>query len=874
MKQFLRLGITVVTLLVMTSFAALAQTGTISGKVLDADNGEALIGANVVVKGTTKGSTTDLEGNFKIGNVNAGTKTVVLTFVGYQTQEVSVEVSSGQDASIGDISLATDAIGLDEIQVIASVAVDRKTPVAVSTIKQDFILEKASNQEFPELVKSTPGVYATKQGGGYGDSRINVRGFNSTNVAVLINGVPVNDMENGRVYWSNWAGLTDVTRSMQVQRGLGASKVAVPSIGGTINIITKSTDAEKGGYVFGGLGNNNYSKVAFALSTGLTENNWAFSVQGAKIEGDGWADGLQFEGYNYFFNVSKIINEHHTLSLTGFGAPQWHGQRQNMQSIETFRNAPQGIKYNADWGYLNGQVVSVEDNFYHKPQFSLNHYWTINETSELSTALYASYGTGGGGGTASQADANGFEPTFGNYRTGGEYSPYDLDAIVDLNQTSSDGRALAYLRASRNDHRWYGALSTYTKEVNSNFDLLAGLDLRYYKGIHFSEVTDLLGADYAYDDADANAGVRKLNVGDKRDYYNDGIVLWEGGFIQGEFSKDDISAFVTLSGSNTSYKRIDYYNYLDSDPEQETDFQNFFGFQVKGGLNYNLTRNHNVFANLGYFEKAPDFDAVFQNFQNDINEDAVNQKIMSFELGYGFRSSKFNANLNVYRTTWKDRTFTDSFNPDDDPNTALDESTQLYFANILGVNAIHQGVEFDFDYKPISNLTFRGMLSVGDWTWDSNVDGVTLFDENQDEVGSIDKLFISDLKVGDAAQTTGALSMDYRPFSNLKIGLVYNYYADLYASYDPTDRDDEDVAGVQSYEVPDYGLVDINMVFDFKLGNLDASLYGNINNLFNEEYISDAQDGDSNGDGIGDAAGATVFYGLGRTWTTGLRIKF
>ena len=170
--------------------------------------------------------------------------TLIVQYVGYVTLEVEAT------ANLGDINLQSDAIKLEGLEIIASVAEDRKTPVAVSTVNSIRILEKASSQEFPELLKSTPGVYTTVGGGGYGDSRINLRGFNSVNVAVMINGIPVNDMENGRVFWSNWAGLTDVTRSMQVKRGLGASKVAVPSIGGTINIITKSTDATQGGNLF------------------------------------------------------------------------------------------------------------------------------------------------------------------------------------------------------------------------------------------------------------------------------------------------------------------------------------------------------------------------------------------------------------------------------------------------------------------------------------------------------------------------------------------------------------------------------------------------------------------------------------------------
>jgi len=165
-------------------------------------------------------------------------------------------------------------------------------------------------------LKSTPGVYATKSGGGFGDGRINMRGFNSENVAVMINGVPVNDMENGRVYWSNWAGLSDVTSAMQVQRGLGASKVAVPSIGGTINILSKTSDVRKGGNVMASTGNDGYQKYGFTLSTGLMDNDVAATVSFASTTGEGYVDGTQFKGYNYFVNFSKELNDNHKLSFT------------------------------------------------------------------------------------------------------------------------------------------------------------------------------------------------------------------------------------------------------------------------------------------------------------------------------------------------------------------------------------------------------------------------------------------------------------------------------------------------------------------------------------------------------------------------------
>lgn len=833
-----------VALVLISSTVMFGQT-TLTGTVVD-DSNQPLPGASVVVKGTTNGVSTDFDGNFTL-TAKATSGSVLVSFVGYNTKTVKFNGTK----NIGSIMLSPNSEFLDEIVITqTSFAIDRKTPVAVSTIKASEIENKLGTQEFPEILKSTPGVYATKGGGGYGDSRINLRGFNSENVAVLINGVPVNDMENGRVYWSNWAGLSDVTSAMQVQRGLGASKVAVPSVGGTINILSKSSDMEKGGNIKTSIGNDGYQKVGFTLSTGLMDNGYAATVSASRTTGEGYIDGTQFSGVNYFVNVSKVFNENHKLSFTSFGSPQTHGQRQNKSLISKYRSAESGLKFNPDWGYKNGKVTHIEDNFYHKSQTSLNHYWTINDRSNLSTVAYVSFGKGGGGGEAGDS-------TLFDVRLGGDDQPVDLDYIVDINRSAKE--AQAYLRASRNDHNWYGILSTYKLELTDAIDLIAGVDLRSYTGMHFSEVTDLLGADYALDDNDINNPNSALKVGDKRDYHNEGKVGWQGVFAQLEYDQDQISAFLSVAGSNTSYTRIDYFNYLDSDSLQETDKYSFLGYSAKGGANYRIDDTHNIFANIGYFEKAPIFGAVFQNYDNEhVNEDAENEKIFSVELGYGYRSEKFAANLNIYRTQWKDRSFTDSFTEDD----------VSYFVNLLGVNALHQGVEIDFSYYPSDKLSFRGMVSLGDWTWQNNIENVQIYDEAQNAVGDPYSLYIKDLKVSDAAQTTAAISVNYKILESTSLSLDYNYYDNFYADYEPNDRADAtDIA--QSWKTPSYGLVDASLVHNFKIGDFDTVLIARMNNVFNTEYITDATDG---GNHMADEA--LVWFGFGRTFSLGAKFKF
>jgi len=878
--------------LMLVSFASYSQSN-VKGILVDSQTGEALIGASIVVEGTTIGTATALDGSFII-TIPSGNQKIIFSYIGYLENIKDVNVTSGEDLDLGKVVLDADAVNINEVKVVASVAVARETPVAISTIQPAQIAEKLGTKEYPEILKSTPGVYATKQGGAFGDSRINIRGFDQRNTATMINGVPVNDMENGWVYWSNWAGLADVTRTLQVQRGLGASKVAVPSLGGTINILTKTTDAKKGGSAFTTIGADGYKKYGFTLSTGLSENGWAATISLAKSEGDGFVDGTQFESYSYFANISKRINDNHTLAFSIFGAPQWHGQRDRSSKLSIEEWQDKGIRYNPDWGYKNGEVFYAEKNKYHKPQAILNHFWEMDENTSLITAVYASvgsgYGTGEYGGSKFYAD---------DYQ---RENQIDFDKIVDENIAAGNAGSESLLRTSNNNHNWYGLLTSYNKDLG-NLDLMVGIDGRYYIGEHYREVEDLLGGGfYVESGVDVNNYNKVVHKGDKIAYHNDGHVAWAGLFAQAEYSLDKLNAFVSLSISDKSYKRIDYMNYFtdeiidqinsdaaveqqykdllyDEDDKdrkfieamkgQESDWANFLGYMIKGGANYNLTDNHNVFFNTGYFERQPDFDAVYLNFINDLNEDAENEKVFSFELGYGYRSSKISANVNAYYTKWMDKTLTESFAVEDDATGEREYHT----ANILGIDAGHMGVEMDFVAKPTKKLEISGFVSIGDWRWLSDVEDVGIFNENQVKLDSVD-VYLKDVHVGDAAQTSLGLGVDYELLKDLSFGVDYNFYDNIFADFEVDDRTDKMDENPDSWKLPYYSVLDMNLRYNFKISDLNATLFCNVDNIFDTEYISEAFGGLDVEEPDESWKKTQVFYGWGRSWSVGLKIRF
>ncbi|MDV3742440.1 TonB-dependent receptor [Elizabethkingia anophelis] len=564
---------------------------------------------------------------------------------------------------------------------VTDIAKDRKTPVAVSTVKAAQIVERLGNQELVEILNTTPSVYATKGGGGFGDSGITLRGFESRNIAVMVNGMPVNDMEGGTVYMSNWTGLADVTSTMQVQRGLGSSKLAIASVGGTMNFLTRSADMKQGGVIRLGIGNNDFLKTSFAYNTGKTQNGWSSSFLMSRQAGSTYIQNTDYEAYTYFFALGYQPNKKHNLQFMITSSPQWHNQRTFAPTIaSTIKYNPDNDgtpdrSYNSDWGYRtmpDGRRVAIANrtNYYSKPVLQLNWDWTISDKSTLSTVAYMSNGRGGGTGDLGRVGGKGMTGYVDNQGQFDYDKIFAANAAVNVN-TAPAGSTLIR-RSSINSHNWYGILANFQHKFNDNWNISIGTDDRYYYGYHYQVVSDLYGAAGYKDDKNQNIppnivrntydykrlewnpfGGKQAPMEDRVAYSNDGEVLWYSGFGQIEFSTEKFTAYAQGSISNQGYRRIDEFVKKEGGTQQgqpigrKTDFKNLFGFTIKGGANYNIDNNHNVFANIGYYSKQPFFNSVYPSNQQVVNPALTNEKIFSAELGYGFKSSNFNAKVNV-----------------------------------------------------------------------------------------------------------------------------------------------------------------------------------------------------------------------------------
>ena len=930
--------IATVALLALGMIDAQAQDSqtTLAGTVTG-EGGAPVSGAQILVTdqatGATTGGLSGTDGRFSIPDVRAGGPYRVDVFMlGYGRQTVEgLMVEAGGSLTL-DFELTTEAIAVDAIEIFATRAVDRRTPVAFSNVPKVQIQNQLGSRDLPLVLNLTPSVYATAQGGGAGDARINVRGFSQRNTAVMINGVPVNDMENGWVYWSNWDGLGDASTSIQLQRGLSAVNLATPSIGGTLNVITDPAGQEASfsykselgvGALDGdgdwGLGTNLF-KQTFILNTGEV-NGFAFTGSLVRKVGEGVYHGVQTDGgagpsdatwadaWAYYGALSYQLNARNRIDLFAVGAPQRHGQNlwklnagtlshsfasslegYDAAALEKFSEAGRQWSPNVasvSCNYLGQQYSSTgpgggsfrdrrdcsylneRENYFHKPQVNLNWYSYFGGGLTLSTVAYYSGGAGGGGGT------------YGSMAWDYQYTQrfVDWDATIERNRANDNG-SRGILRNSVNNQRTLGAISKLRKDFANGLTAEVGVDWRTARIEHYREVRDLLGGTFYYCPSWCASDFwsedeRRRGLGDKIAYHNENAVNWLGAHAQAEYSTEGGSVYAMGGIAQNSYDFEDFFNADPDDRSQTLKISSgtLTGFQAKGGAVRNLNREWSIFTNAGYVSKVPIFDGVIDDNRGQKFTDPQNEKFLSFEGGLTYRSLNraVSADINFYHTTWRDRT-TSRFIADQS------EAGNDQIVNIFGLDARHQGIEAELAYQPDALVRFDAALSLGNWEYLSDVaaqGAIPGTDQTWDY-----NLYLAGLKVADAPQTQLALSASVFPAPGMYLAAVMRAYGNHYASFNPVTRTDS-TDRAQAWQPPGYRVFDFN--WSYRVNDLfrmrwqgDMRFFANVYNVFDALYVQDAVDNSRFNafDYDHDADDAEIFLGYPRNLNLGIQVSF
>ncbi len=844
-------------ILVATGIQSLIAQSILEAKIIDHLDGLAVANAQISVLHQNQKVLSNENGMFQLKILNFPAE-LLITHLSYKDTLILCK-SAYSFASL--IELIPAIIDLEEVNILDGLAREGISPLSFSQVKDAKIQSELGDKPLPEILSFTPGVYASRDGGGSGDASINMRGFGQENISVLLNGIPINGAENGLVYWNNWIGLTEVADGIQVQKGIGASLVANQSVGGTINIITmKAAEKRESVLSFQSTDYGN-TKTTFQYHSGELPKGLAFNFLVSRSAGDGYIDGTYVNGWSYFVNIRKRINDKQMILFTLLGGPERHGQRNlklSQTEIDKF-----GYKYNKDWGELNGKLKNASENFYHKPHLSINHYFTPNQSTIIANSIYFSPGWGGG----KWNDSFQYGPGVFDFRTAS--GQIDWEAIYQYNANSVDSVQLAngetvtgfskvvqteYLAS----HIWTGWIGQLEKQTGFG-KLTTGIHYRFFKSDLRQKVRDLLGGNFYLDDYSWSlAGVADRNQvkmpGDIIRVNNGAMLHQTNVFTKFETQLSFVQAFVSVSISENDYRRHDIYNY----PENpNSKWVHRLSYDLKGGINCNINENQMIYFNAGLINKAPYYKFVFGNNTNEPSINLVNESVTTLETGYSVRNSLIQFKINAYSTFWRNVSFlSDEYIP-------LENNRQTR-AMVSGLHAHHQGIETECLVQIGKNLDLGAFASFGDWKWSNDVEAKLL--NTYDQVIDTVNIYAKGLYVGGQPQIQAGLRLNSHLFNRINLGLETTYNAKHYAMFDPTQRSNPDDR-LQPLKLPGYFLMILHFQMPIKILSTDASIVANCENLLNEHYILKGKDGIDH-----DMNPFRGFWSFGRTFHFGIRI--
>ncbi len=820
---------------ILMSVTAVAQS-VVKGKIMDASTRQPLENVHIILDNGKDGVITNKKGVFGFRFTQAkGYFTIER--VGYQSEKISFK-RKGKTTVLPVILMEPKTYSLNEINITAGLVTNRETPVTVSTINARTIKSQLGDQPLPLILNSVPGVYSVRNGGGSGDASLSIRGFKQDNVALLLNGIPINGVENGLVYWSNWLGLSDAATSIQIQKGPGFSNLATNAVGGSINIVTRNNHRPKGGSVGFQLTHYGNYKTTLVLNSGKMKNGWNVSLLGTFYSGSGYVDATYVHGFSYFFSANKQLNAKNHLNISLLGSPQQHGQRTQLLSAQ--EENLRGNKYNKDWGSLDGQILNTSENFYHKPFLSINHDLKISEKSKLSNTLFVSYGYGGG----RWSESFNYAPSVFTYLNSS--GQIDWRKIYDQNATNTRQYILAngdtVTGYSRNvltnflaSHIQTGFMSTFEQQFNAHLKLTTGIYYNYLNSFLREKITDLMGGkfyveDYAWSLSGVAGRNQLMGVGDIIKVNNNTLIHHASAYAKLTFSGNHLNAYVSANANNHWYRRIDRFNYISNIKSPRVSRA---GYDFRGGVSYFPTRQHNLYLNAAYISRAPYFKYVFGNFNNTPVLGLENEKIKTIEGGYRFSHAGFKANVDIFYTLWNNVSMLSN------EYVQLSDNSQSR-AMVHGLNSIHKGIEAQLEYQISSRVKLGALASFGNYRWQNNV-SATLINDNNVVTDTVN-VYAKNLYIGGTAQQQLGAFVNFRLLNLFNIHLDWTWYNKLFADFDPINRNHPD-DHEQSYLIPSYQMLNASVAIPFHVGKLPTLVQLNGYNLLDKKHIETGQDG-------------------------------
>ena len=750
--------------------------------------------------------------------------------------------------------------------------------------------DTSASDNISGLLNSSMDIFYRTAAYEFSSSFFKVRGLDSDNAIVHINGIKMNKLYNGRPQWSNWGGLNDVLRNQELSNGSIPLKYNFGGILGSNNINIRASEYGEGGRITYSSSNRSYSNRLMATyNSGMLEKGWAYSLSiGRRWGNEGYQDASFYDSNSAFLSVQKIFNSKHSLNLAAIYAPNRRGKvSPNTQEVYDLK----GIKYNEYWGYQDGEKRNSRVKRVVEPIILLNHDWSIDENSSLETSIGYQFGEMGnsrldyaGGGNPSPAyyqdlpsyflaDTNGpdYEGAYiaqENFVNDGQIN---WNRIYDANITNnlSNLNAAYVLYEDRVDDTQLTINSAYNREINENIKITSSLNYRNLVSDNFAEISDMLGG-YSYSNIDSfdNLDYNLLSPnsivsdGDKFKYHYKMNAEEISLFSMINFSYNKLEFYLAGDLTNTTYQRDGIF-------ENEANAGNssgkgeeikFDGYGVKAGITYKFSGKHILDFNSAYLQKAPSIRNTFTNSRvnhnvvgSDVNglinnSPITEEKVMSFDANYIFRTPIFTGRLTGFYSEVKDANEISFYYADG--LVGFEDDSEFIQEILQGIDKKYLGVEFGVEAQIIPTVKLKGAASIGQYTYDNNPYLYLGADNNTVAVGPSN---LENYKIAGGPQRAYSVGFEYRDPDYWFIGVTSNFFTNTYVDVSPLTRTqnfylaqdglpfndyDIDIARdlLRQEKFDDYMVVNMIGGKSWKIDDYFVGFFASINNILDQKY--------------------------------------
>ncbi len=801
---------------------------SIEGRIIDDYSGKSLVNVQILLLKEVTKTYSDLDGNFKLNDIKPGDHILEITFIGYESKRLPFFM----DKSTETLKLGT--VRLKE---------KYKNEVDQSIIRLNdedlYENEKGESNSITGLLSSSKDIFLKTVAYEFSPTFFKPRNLGSEYSEVLLNGVKMNKLFNGRPQWSNWGGLNDVLRNQEFVINMTPSNSTFSGINGSTNLLTEASSYKKGIKISYAASNRSYKgRVMASYSSGLLKNGWAYTFSASKrYAKEGFREGTVYNANSFFTSVEKRINDKHRLNFTGIYTSNIRGKSSpNTQEVYDLKD----FKYNAYWGNQNGKIRNSRLKNITEPILQLNHFWNINSKTFLQTNITYQFGKVGnsrldyGGARIIGEDDNqtiiggGANPDPSYYQKLPSYFLRDIHNpdyenayiaeqefikngqinwldmyLANQNSTINNGNSIYALYEDRNDDKQFTINSILLKKINENFGINASVQYQKIKSENFANMLDLLGGNgfldvdiYANQIDEAQSDLQNPNriiLENERFKYNfnfDASVL--NGFVQAKYTTRKTDAFLAVNYSSTKYQRTGLYEngaYSSKASLGKSEVLNFNNFSIKSGVVYKLTGRHIISATAAYFTKAPTLQNSFSNARenNDIVIGLTDEKITAFDLSYNIRHPKINARLTAYGINLKDQTDISFYFADGLTGIENSQTTAFVQEVLIGIDKQNFGLEFGMEIPIISGIKFKSVAAIGQSVYSSNPN-LYLTSDDFTEPLNYGEVSLKNYFVSEGPQQAYSIGFEYNSPDYWWFGITGNYFNNSYVNIAPIMR--------------------------------------------------------------------------------------